>query len=175
MFQSNTGGSRSYSISDTGGNTWNLCAACEHRPSGITNTGELYWSLATVANTSITITITGGSSSVVASLEEFSGVPASPFDQSHGGSDDSGSTSLSSGATGTTVQANEVAVGWLGVENLGTISGTGTGWTYNATHNGSSSVSIRTGYKILNSTGTQTNTGTAGTSGMWTAGVATFK
>jgi hypothetical protein len=176
-FQSSTGASRTYTISDSSGtNTWTLCASCEHRPSGISNTGELYYSLTTAATTNVTITVaTGLGTSIVASLQEFSGIQASPLDKANNGSDDTGSTSMTSNASGTTTQANEVVAGHLGVQNAGTITGTASGWNYNTTRSFTGTIAAKSGYKILSATGSETNTGTAGTSGRWTANVATFK
>jgi len=115
---------------------------------------------------------------------ELSGVATStPFDQSAGAAWTSG-TSFSSGATGTTAQAKEIAVG-LAVEFTAsgppTVSGPSSPWvnvtqeTNNFT--GSSWQTTVAGTNILSSTGTQTYSGssTITNGGAGRAGVITLK
>jgi hypothetical protein len=176
MFQANSGSSRTYTVTDSNGDTFTKCTNCEFRPSGYSNTGELFYYLTTTANTSVTINVASGAgTSITGSVEEFSGISASPFDQSSGNGCDTGCSSLTSNATSATSQANEVAVGHLGVEGNAAPTGAGSGWNYNSTFFYGSSIGVLSGYKILSSTGAQTNSGTQSGSELWTASVATFK
>ena len=115
---------------------------------------------------------------------ELSGVATStPFDQSAGAAWTSG-TSFSSGATGTTAQAKEIAVG-VAVEFTAsgppTVSGPSSPWVNvtDETNNftGSSWQTTVAGTNILSSTGTQTYSGssTITNGGAGRAGVITLK
>ncbi len=182
MFQYNAGSSRDFTVADTGGNTWTVGTnrIYDNRPSGIVNGGQVFYSKTSSNNTTVTITITGGAVGIEASLVEFSGIQSSPLDVSSGNQCNDAtptncSTSMTSNATATTAQADEVAVGFLGLSNTNSITGTGSGWTYRTKVDNGATVSVMAGYKILTSTGTQTNTGTAGSNDNWNAFVATFK
>jgi hypothetical protein len=173
----NSGSSRTYLAEDSNGTDFTACAACDHRPSGITNTQILHYLLTTQNSTGVTVTVTGGAVSMAATVLEFSGVQSSPLDQGVVGFEDVAGVSgaLTSGATGTTTQANEIAVGGLTTRNGSSTTGNGTGWTYATQFIQGTTIGIVGGYKVLTATGTETNTGTATGTPQWVATAATFK
>ena len=106
MIQASTDNTRTFSLSDTGGNTWIECVTCRHQTAGTNNTAELWYSLTTAADTSVTITESGGSTAMISTIEEFSGISGRPLDKSSVGADDTSSTAMTSNATATTSQTN---------------------------------------------------------------------
>ncbi len=176
VLSSNSGSTRTYTITDSNGTSIVQCAACDHRPVGITNTIILHYLLDSQASTKVNVSI-NSATTIAVSVMEFSSVQASPLDVGTVGFQDTAgvSSTLSSGATATTAQANEVAAGGLSVRSSATITGTGTGWTYGTQATSGTTVAILGGYKILTATGTETNTGTTTGNPQWGANVATFK
>src|SRR6185437_10935734 len=78
----------------------------------------------------------------------------------------------SSGTTGATSQASEIAVG--GFAAFDALSGFTAGYTMSAINDGAGEFCAG-GYDILSSTGTQSLTATQNSSGPWAGAIATFK
>lgn len=126
--------------------------------------------------TSVVVSFSGGTGNIWAYVYvyEVSGiVSASPLDQSAGNSSLVSSSSWSSGSTGTTVQASEIAIG-LGYNGSATgLTGPASPWVNEAVQ-GSSPVAI-SGYQVLTAETTVTYSGTANASGHWAAAVITLE
>ena len=117
---------------------------------------------------------------------EFSGVAASSaVDQTSTGAPGQNSSAWSSGATGTTSQASEIAVGTIGATALSgtsTVTGPSGSWVNESTLSGtvafggtSFNTYAQSGYQILSSTGTVTYSGTTSASTLWDAVTLTLK
>lgn len=163
------------SVTDSGGNTYSL--AFEERVGvGTQHTLALYYTIISSALTSgvSTVTWTWTNSRAFASLigAQASGIAASPLDKT-ANAEGTGTTSVSSGATSTTAQADELLVGAASVRNNTTIV------PATFTEIGSdvtvSTMTINLAYSIVAATGTYTYDATAGASSTFGAGIATFK
>ncbi len=133
--------------------------------------------------TSVTVTVSGGSGYglVAVSVLEVSGLAstlAGVLDQSSG-NQPSASSSWTSGSTGTTSQADELAVGLVGIYAYETITGPSSPWVNLAQQGGSSTASppsqAMAGYQILSATGTVAYSGTFSGITSYVAGVVTLK
>ena len=129
--------------------------------------GIIYWKEAG-AGESATITFTNViavAKEIDFCVMEFSGGTAWTAD-GHAENTNSGSNTLTSGTTGTTAQANEVACAFFGAKNTCTMTTPTNSFTLQHTHvagsNNASHVSSGFLYKILSGTGTQ-STGVTGT------------
>ena len=100
---------------------------------------------------------------------EYSGLTASPFDKT-AGADHTSTTSLASGTTAATTEANELILGFF-TNNASTYTA-GSGFTKRLP---AGTAGIATEDKLVSSTGTQQATMTAGTSGSGRGVVVTLK
>jgi hypothetical protein len=124
------------------------------------------------SQTAVKVTLTGGSGSLGATVtvEEWSNIATSAaVDQIQGGDATGSSSSFSSGATGTTGQAEEVFIGMIATTSFTggpTITGPSSPWTNLSTQSlivgGVEEMVTITGYKVVSSTGTATYAGTIG-------------
>jgi hypothetical protein len=166
------------SITDTAGNTWSK--AVERSQGGMSSATVSVWYAPITAGggTRPTITITPSSgANHGAILREYSGLAASPLDQTQSNSSTSTTTSQTSNATGTTTQADELVVGAMQCRSSSTTftvtAGSGYGNLANITTN-----FMRPSMedKIVSATGTQEATFTTSeNTTAYAAAVATFK
>lgn len=108
-------------------------------------------------------------------IDEFTGIAASPLDQTATGT--ATLTSRSGGTTSATTQAAELVIGAFELGNTESSLTPGAGYSAFATSflAQSTNVSISGEYKIVAATGTQNPTATGGTSGSSNGVAATFK
>lgn len=138
------------------------------------------WEATNIAGgqTSVVITFTtGNTGSICATVMEWNGLGTA--DASGVSANGTSGTTFSSGASGTTKQANEVAIGCCGAFNgsgIGTITGPSSPWS-NLTQETSASthVGLLTGYDVLSATGTATYSGSFGVTASYAAIVVTFR
>lgn len=136
---------------------------------------EFWWGLAPSSGAN---TVTWASTSAVAlsriGVASWGGIAASPLDQTVTSATGTASTAITTGSTGTTAQANELALSCLYKFNTAPTLTAGSGYTSRAKVD-----TIRDGFmlqeKILTSTGTVVGDGTASSNTSWGAMVATFK
>ena len=166
-------------ISNTG-TTLAWTRAVQSTPS-ISTTSEIWYApVLAGAGTSVTISL---SAAVFAAavIVEYSGVlSASPLDASANNSNGSNSTAASTGTTAMTTQANELAVGGIGLRSSGYTLGTPTNAFVaiaNAASSGSatSNAKVYAFDKVLTATGTVASGGTVSTSSRWSGAIATFR
>jgi hypothetical protein len=154
--------------SSSGTNVWALAKEA----TGSTNVADIFYSKSTASVTSITATFSATVSLTVFAWE-FSGIALSPLDQTAGAS--ATSTAPNSGATATTAQAVEVAVGLMqanGSSAITAVTGLTAETAQSALVTAENEVS-QAGYSILSATGTPSFSGTV-TSTHWNAVIATF-
>lgn len=166
---------------DTKGNTYTTDVDFFNQATAATRTAICSSRLTTSLITGDVITVTHASQPARAlSIDEFSGLAAaSPLDKTAG--DFGSSLNALSALTATTMQADELVFGAVGVR--GPVAETYTkGASYTAlTRDGTTGASatsnrtINPEYKIVSSTGTYAADGTLGTSTAWIAVVATYK
>lgn len=132
--------------------------------------------------TAVSITATGGSGTLalMASVYEWQGLAAASVLDKTANSVSAGSTSWTSTATATTVQADEVWVGavFTTQSSAGTITGPAGPWTNLAQVSqaqGSFADRWMSGYQQVSATGAATYAGTVSTSSQWIAKVVTLK
>lgn len=157
------------SVTDTQGNTWTVDAYS----GAANNAGNLVRcsnAKALSTSDSVTINFSGASSVPCATLVEFSGLGASPPDQT-ATANGSGSTTLAVGPTGTTTQANELALTVIAGGNATYTPPTG--WT--AVPSGQSTNTQDLAYLILSSTQTVSGTWTCNISPSMGAVIATYE
>jgi hypothetical protein len=128
--------------------------------------------------------ITGGASNVVkvnhtssgiaAIAREYSGLATASASDKVAHTTGTG-TALSSGATATTTQANELVIGWGGTGHGATITYSNGAGFANATTSANSACQVGMDDLTVAATGAQTGLLTINTSSNWFAGVATFK
>lgn len=156
-------------ISDTLTNTYsvghfkscngtNPCLHTRYTISGSSGANTVTWNLS-------------GTSTGHIVMMEFSGIAASPLDQVDTPATGTGSPETS-GTTGTTVQADELIVGVLGLGSAATIT-QGASFTGQVVSTGDERASME--YKIVSSTGTYNADWTSTGSPAWVATVETFK
>jgi hypothetical protein len=128
---------------------------------------------------SLTFSATGSPSICVTTMEWSGLALSSVTDKTSSGLSDTTVTSWSSGATATTSQASEVAIGCVGGQlstGITTITGPSSPWTnFTQETSANTHIGLLAGYQVLSSTGTVTYSGTFAAGYQYTAAVATFK
>ena len=162
------------SVTDSGGNTWTRIGA--YFVSGRYSDGEMWYTANAKAATSVVVHTTGTVVTAIA-VQEFAGVgTTSPLDVSAGTSNTS--TAASSGSV-TPTASTDLVVGFVAGHKTAQSISVGAGYTAQAQQtsntNGSASVSVATGYKVLTSASAQAFTGSFTSSMYWAAGIAAFK
>ena len=162
-------------FTDNQSNTWHKAVA--NNPAGIQTSGEIWYSFnATGGVTSVTATV-GASSGIIIRFYEVSGaLTTDPLDKTVTATNSS--TAVNSGATGTTSQANEIAIASVGFAlNTVTISGLSAGYTTNPTivNNTTSPDNEQNGYQVASAPRTFFFAGTLSASAAWVASIATFR
>lgn len=163
-------------VSDSAGNVYTRVATASGQGSSCLNQ---YYAPVTVGGSANTVAVsvawniadTTGISVAAGYYNGFVGTPT--LDQSKVGGPTS-STSPSSGATGTTINANELVIG--GVEHAGTASNFSLGATYSnlIQPSGVSGHQVAQESKVVAATGTQTATFSIAASREWICGAMTF-
>lgn len=164
-------------ITDSQGNTYVQAVGVAQS----TNTNcEIWYAKNITGGTTPTVTITLSAAATENGVivREYSGLDTiSPLDQTNSGAGTTGAT-LSSSATSTTTQANELVVAG-GVQTNGTSSwslGSGYGNLDQKSNAFASNVSVAAEDQTVSSTGTYTGTfGWSGSNGSWCVVIATFK
>ncbi|HSX17041.1 MAG TPA: hypothetical protein VLH86_02990 [Patescibacteria group bacterium] len=163
-------------ITDTAGNTYTTDAAVTNGSTAATYVFSANVTNAINSGDSLNISAVSGTGRWVMSAEEFGNlVWPSAVDKT---STNSGSsTSLTSGATATTTQANEMVFGGFGF-SAGHAFSAGSGFTAApqlSTSAGSNDRSLGAEWLYVTSTGAQTATGTLDTSASYAGAVVTYK
>ncbi len=157
-------------IGDTQGNEWQIDVSALNTSRVAVCSSVLAFELALADIISLNV---GVSLLYCLDLEEFAGA-ISPGWRDVSATGTGAGTSLNSGTTGTTSQAAEVAVAAFAI-NSAEASFT-PGGSYSAFGRVSQTgLALLGEYLILSGTGTQTATGTAGTTGTWAGAIATYK
>lgn len=120
----------------------------------------------------VTATDSGGGVDSLIIVEEWSGAATSSAADKSIGATGSG-TALSSGASATTTQANELVIG-AGVVSGNVVMTAGSGYT-NLNKVNTTFTTLAFESKVVAATGAQTAAMTSGTTGSWACQVATFK
>ncbi len=161
------------SVTDNAGNSWARAGA--FATSGHNSDGELWYAAGAAAVTSITVH-TATATSMVASVQEFSGVAATNPLTATNGSSNTG-TAPDSGSV-TPAAAGDLVVGFLaGHGNAEALTVTTAGYTPLAqqTTRAASIVTIEAAYQVVPSTGGIGIAGSFPTAMYWAAGVASFR
>lgn len=162
-----TGGTFPSTPTDSLGNTYHLAAGGFFSSYG--EYLDLFYAYNVTAG-ACTISITSSSSWSLIALEYSGLITTNPLDKTHTGQGSSGST-IDSGATTTTTQANELVVGIGGsVQNRTFTAGSGFGDLLSVR----GSLSLASEDMNISATGTQDATFTVNGSTQWAAIVATF-
>lgn len=157
-------------VTDSKGNTWNRVLS-----TAVVDTFdlEIWYSVITTGGAGYTVTATdnGGGVDSLIICEEWSGQDSVPLDRST--SANGSSTNLNSGATSATTVNDEVVI-CGGVISGNTTMTAGAGFS-NLTKVNTTFSTLAFESEIVATTGAQTGTITAGATGVWICGVATFK
>lgn len=161
-----------------GGAAGNFASAVTSPGSG--NTRASIWAdpNCTGAQTSIVVSFTGGTGSQHCSAiaQEWSGLALTAVTDQTSGNGANAGTSFTSGATGGTTVAGEIAIGMVASSSSApTFTGPASPWTNLAQINNGGVTSMVAGYMSISGIGTATYSGTQTPSSGYTAVVATFK
>lgn len=157
------------SVTDTKGNTWTIDKAAGATPLPFLASTKQDVGTLTTSDT-ITVTYSSASNNRSAIIDEFSGVMASPLDQTQTAA--GAGTSRTAGTTAATTQANELVVGCFVIGSAETSFTPGAGYSsFTTPFLGGLSGE----YKIVAATGTQNPTATGGVSATSRGVVATYK
>ncbi len=164
-------------ITDNKSNTWTEVSGATIINGGASSAGAIWYApISTSGATTITITHTGTAQrNSICWVREYSGLATSTV-LDNATSAAGNSSTPSSGATATTVQADELIIG------VGSSAAGSSAWTA-GTGFGNLVSDVATSFtcdgamedKIVAATGAQTATFTSPASGLWTGSVATFK
>ena len=154
-----------------GANTLNL-AVSKVQSTGTAMGAIYYFYVASGATATVTASWTGTHIGAI-SVSTIQGASATPLDQI--ASANGNSTTPSSGATPSTLQPSEIAIGAVAM-NAATIGGSwSNGWSPNQNVTSSSSITVGDGFLIVSTINAQTAAKTGTSSAQWAAVCATFK
>lgn len=156
-------------VTDTGANTYTQILIKDSSA-----TTRMYYTKVVTGGSSFTVTTTrnANASRVVIIAQEFNGFLGTATLDQHTFAFNTG-TAADSGASGTTINANEVVVGGFGHAGATSVWSLGTGYSNLGTVNVTNAASAQES-KVVSSTGTQNATANIVASRDWVAGVATF-
>lgn len=119
----------------------------------------------------VTVHFSGSGNAAEVVAQEFSGISSSPLDAST--SNSGSSTNSTSGTTANTTQTEELVVAFTVLQSNVAITA-GSGYSNIKNDHGSGSISLAMESAVVSSIGTQ-SAGFVHTTGVWAAGIATFK
>jgi hypothetical protein len=171
------------SCADTKGNTYTKDADVQNGTSGSgTGVRTVVFSApittALVSGNTITVTFPSVTAKAV-SANEFSGLVSAALDKTATAT--GATTSMSSGNSASTAQANELLIGAFGVEDKAAIFTAGSSFTALSagTSNGSggaaTNIQLFPEYRVVSASAVYAATGTLGTGMNWAAALATYK
>jgi hypothetical protein len=174
LLASNTGGSIVVSsVTDTKGNTWQIDSTQANTSVASTSIASVYLTTALTTSDTITVTLSGTGTFRGGLLEEYSGLTTTSWKDVNAGNTGADSTSMTTGTTAATGQANELTI------EAFCLQATATSFTKDTNYsNFTTQIDGRMGgaYRILTSIGTQNATGAFGNTGTnWAGAIATYK
>jgi len=171
VFAVSNGGFGATPITDSNGNTW---VHIQSDVAALSVTGTLWYCANATGGASHTFTATSTSTGVTTIwMVELTGAAAASFDQSAAGNDDTVSP-FTSGTTGTTAQANEMALAFK-FDNRGANAPAWTGYTTIDDAADTGGITGTSANKLLSAIGTQQSSFTLTTATDCVSFIATFK
>lgn len=169
-------GNNIIAVTDTGGNTYTRIATSSGQGSSCLN---VYYTVVVIGGLAGTFQVsvawnTANTTGISVAAGYYNGFVSTPILDQSAVAGPTTSTAASSGATGTTAQANELIIG--SVEHAGTTSAftLGSGFTNIISPSGVAGHQVAQESMVVSSTGAQTATFTISASREWVCGVSTF-